>query len=372
MLIKQIVDENFAPIWDKFVAENSSPSSFLQSWKWSKFRKECLGEEIKLFAVYDNNTRINADSDADERGLVAVALFIKRALPGGKFYLNCQRGPIWRQQTTNNKQQTTEILNLLISEIKKIAEKEKIVFIRFQPSEEIEITGAKQVQILKRVVEPNHTALLDLSKSEEEILAGMHEKTRYNIRLAEKREVTIRSWEPGDGRRGMEIFYKLMQQTAKRDGVKIFDKRYYKKLLTVFGGQEKEVTAKLLLAEFESTPLAGILLIKFGDAVIYLHGGSGNKYRDKMPAYALQWAAIKWAKISGCHWYDFWGVAKVKIDAKIEDYAKDRWAGITRFKLGFISPKNGLIKEYPGVKDLILDNFWYNLYRLAKILPFRR
>ncbi len=349
MLVKQITNENFAPIWDKFVAENSSPASFLQSWQWGKFRNEYLGKKILRYAIFEG----------DE--LMAVANFEGGKLPGGKFYLDCTKGPIFKKQKTiNNKQR---VIILLVDEIKKIAKEQKVIFIRFQLLDNLEISSARQVEILKRLVEPNHTALLDLNKSEEEILAGMHEKTRYNIRLAEKRGVEVRSSD-------IDNFYNLLKQTAKRDKIKIFGKEYYQKIINCFIN-ELQITnyglrITLLMAEYENMSIAGILVLKFGDTTTYLHGGSSNKHRDKMPSYALQWAGIKWAKEQGCQWYDFWGVAKVEIDAKPEDYAGDRWAGITRFKLGFLNKKNGLVKEYPSAKDLVLNNFWYNLYRIGK------
>jgi len=351
MIVKQIIDENLSPIWNKFVAENSSPSSFLQSWQWGKFKNKTQNV-LRRYAIYDSEE------------LVAVAQFLKVGLPGGKFYLNCQRGPVWRQQTTNNKQQTTEILNLLVEEIKKTAKKEKIVFVRIAPpyDENYELRimnyGFQKPQILVHLKEPENTLLVDLTKTEEEILAGMHQKTRYNIKLAEKKGVKIRSWKPEDGSREVEEFYKLLQETAKRDGINIFGKAYYKNLVEFFS-QNKEggLEGQLFLAEFENKILAAIFVIGFGDSATYFYGASGNEARELMPNYLLQWTAIKWAKENGYKYYDFWG---------IEAEGTKNWEGISRFKRGFAGEKTGKEMKYFGVYDCVLDKKWYNLYRIAK------
>ena len=376
-----------ALIWDQFVAENSSPSSFLQSFVWAKFRTDGLGEEVKMLAVFDDDTRMNTNTNTNGHELLlAVALFIKRKLPGGRFYLNCQRGPVFKTQNSRPTRfatrsgrainKTQEITELLIDEIKKTAKKEKVVFIRMAPpydkNDELGIMnyGWQRPKILVNLIEPVSTLVLDLTKSEAELLAAMHQKTRYNIKLAEKRNVAIRNQKPEN--RDIENFYRLLCETAKRDRINIFSKEYYTKLINYFINELRitnyELRATLLIAEFEGKMLAAILVIGFGDTATYLYGASGNEGRELMPNYLLQWSAIKWAKEQGYKKYDFWGVAQMNSRMSANKFANDGWAGITRFKRGFVNEKTGKEINYLGVYDLVLSQFWYNLYRMGKML----
>jgi lipid II:glycine glycyltransferase (peptidoglycan interpeptide bridge formation enzyme) len=387
MIVKQIREENLALIWDQFVAENSSPSSFLQSFVWAKFRTDGLGEEVKMLAVFDDDTRMNTNTNTNGHELLlAVALFIKRKLPGGRFYLNCQRGPVFKTQNSRPTRfatrsgrainKTQEITELLIDEIKKTAKKEKVVFIRMAPpydkNDELGIMnyGWQRPKILVNLIEPVSTLVLDLTKSEAELLAAMHQKTRYNIKLAEKRNVAIRNQKPEN--RDIENFYRLLCETAKRDRINIFSKEYYTKLINYFINELRitnyELRATLLIAEFEGKMLAAILVIGFGDTATYLYGASGNEGRELMPNYLLQWSAIKWAKEQGYKKYDFWGVTQMNSRMSANKFANDGWAGITRFKRGFVNEKTGKEINYLGVYDLVLSQFWYNLYRMGKML----
>ena len=118
----------------------------------------------------------------------------------------------------------------------------------------------------------------------------------------------------------------------------------------------------LFFAEYQNKPLASIIVLGFGNTATYLHGGSSNENREMMPNYAIQWAAIKWAKEHGYLWYDFWGINN--------ETKNGAWAGITRFKQGFVSKNTGKKINYQGAIDYILDKKWYNILKLCKILKF--
>ena len=389
MEIKEITDLNFKDEWNQFVGENSSPASFLQSWKWGKFRSQEFGEKILRLAVYENNE------------LMSVAQFFQLALPLGRFYLFCPRGPVISKQVTSDKWQ--EIINLIISEIKKISKQEKNVFVRFELPDTmgfllvpIDIGTRdglfKIPKILIHSKNPENTLILDLSKSEEEILSAMHQKTRYNIRLAEKKGVKVK-WQMENKNNNINKFYNLLQETAKRDKIKIFSKSYYEKLLNYFyyhscesrnpkknmdpdfcqddkeiilddktKNKNYNIKIALFFAEYQNKPLASIIVLGFGNTATYLHGGSSNENREVMPNYAIQWAAIKWAKEHGYLWYDFWGINN--------ETKNGAWAGITRFKQGFVSKNTGKKINYQGAIDYILDKKWYNILMLGKILKF--
>lgn len=338
MEIKLIQDKNYAKTWDNFIIENSSPAAFLQSWDWGSFKENAF-----RYAIYNDNNE-----------LIAVAQFIKQRLPGGKFYLNCPKGPIWKLEAGIWK---LEIFNLITNEIKKIAKQEKIVFFRIAPPYDHKNIKTKKQKntfikpkILTNLKEPEKTLLLDLQHSEDELLKNMHHKTRYNIRLAEKKNIKIRVGNEND----IDIFYDLLKETAKRDKINIFNKEYYNKLLIT----NYKLPTTLFIAEHNNKPLSAIVVIGFGDTATYLYGASSNEHRNLMPNYLIQWHAIRWAKQNKYKYYDFWGINEKK------------WTGVTRFKKGFVSDKTSKEINFIGTFDCVLNKIWYNIYRLGKIIKF--
>ncbi|HOY56356.1 MAG TPA: peptidoglycan bridge formation glycyltransferase FemA/FemB family protein [bacterium] len=331
-----------------FVVRNSFPAAFLQTWQWSDFRAS-LGEKIWRLAVRDENGF-----------LLAVAAFFSKPLPLQKIYLDCPRGPIF--SSVVNLAQRLEIIKLLANFLVKTIQRQ-IVFIRTennqptQPAITLTYTqaGFKKPELLIHAVNPAATLVLDLSKTEEEILANMHPKWRYNIKLAQKRGVLINHQHSIDG------FYQLLVTTAKRDKIKIFSKKYYKNLINFFSVMP-DFKLKLFFAEYEDEVLAAIMVIGFGNTAIYLHGGSSNRNREVMPNHAVQWHAIKWAKENKYQWYDFWGIAT----AEKNNYVGDAWTGITHFKKGFVNASTGQELIYGGAWDLVQNFFWYNFFKLTK------
>jgi len=347
MEIKLIQDKNYAKTWDNFIIENSSPAAFLQSWDWGSFKintqnsinKTQEKKNLFRYAIYNDNNE-----------LIAVAQFIKQRLPGGKFYLNCPKGPLVKTQNSiNNKQ---EIFKLLENKIKEICKQEKIVFFRIAPPYSQKNKKTKKQKntfikpkILTNLKEPEKTLLLDLQCPEDELLKNMHHKTRYNIRLAEKKNIKIRVGNEND----IDIFYDLLKETAKRDKINIFNREYYNKLLL-------NPYSLLLIAEHDKKPLSAIVVIGFGDTATYLYGASSNEHRNLMPNYLIQWYTIKWAKQNGYKYYDFWGINEKK------------WTGVTRFKKGFVSNKTGKEINFIGTYDYLLNKTWYNIYKIGKLL----
>ena len=230
-------------------------------------------------------------------------------------------------------------LELLFDEIRKIAKKENVMFMRFEPQTE---EASSKFQITKTLdIQPSKTTILDLSKSEDELLQAMHQKTRYNIRLAEKKSVEIR--ESGIDR--FDEFWQLMSQTSERDAFRLHGIDYYKEMIKL----DKDFI-KLFFARYQDKNIATAIVSFFGDTATYLHGASSNTDRNVMAPYGLQWHCIKLAKEQGYKYYNFYG-----IDEK-------RWPGITRFKKGF----NGREINYPGTFDLIFEAGWYNVYKMVR------
>ena len=174
--------------------------------------------------------------------------------------------------------------------------------------------SAEQVQF-------RNTVLLDLTPSEDALLAAMKQKTRYNIRLAARKGVTVRVGTHED----LPLLYRMYAETAARDGFIIRPKAYY---LAVWQTLMAAGMAEPLIAEVESEPVAAIVVFRFGARAYYFYGMSTGRHRNKMPTYALQWEAIRRAKDAGFRWYDFWG-------APDEFTPDDPMWGVFRFKRGF-------------------------------------
>ncbi len=178
-------------------------------------------------------------------------------------------------------------------------------------------------------VQPKATIIIDIQSPEEVVLAAMKSKTRYNIRLAARKGVTVRQ----GGVKDLPIFDYLNQLTARRDGFAVHPPAYYQAALHQFPSQN----CALLLAEFEGTPLAALMVFAWEGRAYYLYGASGNEHRNKMPTYLLQWEAIKWAKTQGCHSYDLWGIPDAPVETLEAEFSQrsDGLWGVYRFKRGF-------------------------------------
>ncbi len=271
---------------------------FLQSDEWQKFQ-ESLGRKT---------WRVNG------------ALVIKMNFLFGLYFLYSPKGPLF------------EINDNFLKKITEIAKQENAFFYRTEPSS----APPKNFHQF-RDKEPRCTLITDISKTENELLAGMHEKTRYNIRLAERKKLLITNYELRITDKGFNDFYNLLQQTSKRQKIKLHSREYYRKLTE---------SNKVFVAHYEDKPVACAMVNFYEDTATYLHGGSDEKYKNLMAPQLLHWEIIKIAKSRGIKFYDWWG-----IDEK-------RWPGITRFKRGF----GGKELCAPGTFDLPINKFLYKLY----------
>jgi lipid II:glycine glycyltransferase (peptidoglycan interpeptide bridge formation enzyme) len=199
-------------------------------------------------------------------------------------------------------------------------------------------------------VQPPDTVLLDLSPVEEEILRGMKPKWRYNIGLAEKKEILVERQDE----RGLPAFYALYRETAKRDGIAIHGPEYYTALFA--SPREKTgVELRLYLAFHEGVPLAGIIVLFRGPAAVYLYGASSNQKRNLMAPYALQWRAMQDARAAGSREYDLYGIPP-------REDPTHPMAGLYRFKTGF----GGRIIHRSGSWDYPYHGVRKNLFTAAE------
>jgi len=211
------------------------------------------------------------------------------------------------------------------------------------------------------VVQPPDTVIVDLSASCDDILAAMKPKWRYNVLLAGKKGVKVNA----GGTEELDIFYKLLKETALRDGIAVHNFEYYKTLFELCGKEKQSgIEARLYVAEHvtstEGSPpandiLASIFVLFRGKEAVYLYGASSNNKRNLMAPYALQWTAMQDAKEAGCQYYDLFGIPP-------DEDPNHPMAGLYRFKTGF----GGRIIHRAGSWDYAYNPFVYTLFYFAE------
>jgi lipid II:glycine glycyltransferase (peptidoglycan interpeptide bridge formation enzyme) len=205
-----------------------------------------------------------------------------------------------------------------------------------------------------QTIQPPRTILVDLWEDEETILACMKQKTRYNIRLAGRKGVTVRPWDDIAG------FAAMTQETAERDAFGAHNQAYFQKAYDLF---HSTGLCELLVAEVEREPVAALMVFAQGQRAWYFYGASRDLHREKMPAYLLQWEAMRWAKAKGCKVYDLWGIPDAneeELEAQFTKRSDGLW-GVYRFKRGF----GGQVTRTIGAWDRIYNPLKYRLYQLA-------
>lgn len=216
-------------------------------------------------------------------------------------------------------------------------------------------------------VQFRNTVLIDLSASEDELLARMKQKTRYNIRLAGKRGVTVRVGNKDD----LPMLYKMYAETSLRDGFVIREAGYYQTVWQAFmqpstlaphtsaGVVDRQSSiphAEPLIAEVDGEPVAAIFVFYFARRAYYIYGMSREVHREKMPNHLLQWEAMCRAKAAGCDTYDLWGAPEVFDES-------DRMWGVFRFKEGL----GGQVVRTLGAWDYTPRPLWYKMY--SQVIP---
>ena len=223
-------------------------------------------------------------------GWAAQVLF--KHLPGGFSLGYLPKGPTGKPGRTT------------IETLVELGKKHHAVFIKIEP-DKLDAEGlAPFIPDGKRIlpakpVQPRRTIIIDLSGEDTEILGRMKQKTRYNINLAQKKDVDI--VENDD----VSSFHRLMVETGTRDQFSIHSEGYYRKAYDLFASSNRCV---LLTARYGGTDLASVMVFRQGRRAWYFYGASNDRERNRMPVYLLQWRAIQWAKNMGCLEYDLWGI----------------------------------------------------------------
>lgn len=317
----------------------------LQSWVWGQFKGRWGWTAMPLTMVIGEN---HAES-------IAAAMVLKRQLPRLPFcVLYVPKGPAFDYRDTRLRTQ-------VFSQLEQLARRERAIFIKIDPeivrswgaeNERVSPLGTQVMDTLRargwkesaEQIQFRNTVEIVLDQTEEQLLAAMKPKTRYNIRLAERKGVVVRAGTAQD----LPMIFEMYQTTAVRDGFAIRPRDYY---LDGWPALMDAGMAQPLIAEFEGRPIAAVILVRFGERAIYMYGASDNSERERMPNYLLQWEAIRWAKNAGCAVYDMWGAP----DTFDEE---DRLWGVWRFKAGF----NGEVVRFIGAWDYPARPWWYRAY----------
>jgi peptidoglycan pentaglycine glycine transferase (the first glycine) len=324
----------------------------LQSWEWGVL-KEKYGWRAERLLWRDRDGNPIACAQMLERTLRIPA--IGRTLR----VLYCPRGPVldWSQPI-----QTRGIL----SELDNYARSRNSLFLKIDPplplasglpdspDEEQHESGLKALDLLREsgwIFSPDqiqfrNTLTLDLVLSEDELLANMKQKTRYNVRLAGRRGVQVRQGSIND----LELLYRMYAETSVRDGFVIRNPEYYE---DAWGSFITANMARPFIASVDGDPVAALVVYHFGQTATYMYGMSRDLHREKMPSYLLQWEAIRWAMGQSCTTYDFWG-APDQIDKS------DPMWGVYRFKSGF----GAQFVRTIGAWDMPRNAPMYRLYHL--------
>jgi len=310
---------------------------FLQSDQWMSFQQS-TGKQF---------------FDASTENFSARGIF--HTLPWGGKYFYVPRGP-WVEGAFSTEESTSQI-QMFIEKIKNTGAK----WIRIEPSNDavyqaIIAHTSYTVVSAPSTVQPQEIFVLDITPSEDVLLSRMKSKTRYNIRLAQKKGIKIFSTRE---EKYQQAFFDLVVATSERKEINPHPRSYYEKFFQSFDSE----MCQLFVAEYEGEVLAANIMIFFEGRAIYLHGGSSDRHREMMAPFLLQWEQIRFAKDHGCTEYDFGGVHMKDENAFSQHHD---WDGITRFKQGF-SPETIAI-TYPGTFDIILDSRVYFLYKVLRAI----
>jgi lipid II:glycine glycyltransferase (peptidoglycan interpeptide bridge formation enzyme) len=378
-------------IWDRLISTLPNPH-FLQTYEWAQVKSKYGWKPIYLLwsDKFDKSYRsytsdqldqldLSDQSDlldrSDQSPISAAGLVLKRTVLSRGFasrlcILYAPKGPLldWSNEALRNR---------VLNDLQSFAREQGAIFLKADPdvvlgvgvpaeenAHEEENGHVVSGELLRRrwrfssdQIQFKNTVLIDLSASEEEMLARMKQKARYNLRLAGKKGVTVRVGTQAD----LSMLYKMYAETSLRDGFVIRDEGYYKTVWTTFMQSStfkpsNFPTCEPLIAEVDGEPVAAIWSFMFAGRAYYVYGMSREAHREKMPNYLLQWEAMKRAKARGCSVYDLWG-------APDEFNESDSMWGVFRFKEGL----GGQVIRTLGAWDYAPNPLWYKMY--SEIIP---
>ncbi len=350
--------------WNTIIASFPEPH-LLQSWQWGEVKSKFGWEALH-------------QAWGDERTPDAAALILQRSIPIAGFaarlrVLYVPKGPLLRDWGDN------ALCRRVLDDLQVLAREKGAIFIKIDPDvplgmgvpgdpdaqedrlgenvgTELDGLGWKSS---KEQIQFRNTVLVDLTAPEDEMLARMKQKTRYNVRYAIRQGVTVRV----GSREDFELLYRMYAETSVRDGFVIRSEDYYHSLWSTF--LENDMLTPLV-AEVEGEPVGALMLFHLANRAWYLHGMSRDIQRKKMPNYLLQWEAMRRAKEKGCMVYDLWGAPDVF------DESDSMW-GVYRFKRGLGGRVLRTIGAYDyPVRPILHKLYTENLPRILELMRHRR
>lgn len=314
---------------------NKTVNHPLQSYEWGEFRK-ATGLKVLRIGFYE-----------DEKLITAFTLTL-HPIPKTPLLI----GYLPKTQLPTKFQ---------LQAIKKIGQKENCIFIQFEPNELYSDTAKQNLLSLglRQAARPlftKFTFILDLTKSEDELLRNLHSKTRYNIKVAQRHNVSISERNTDDA---FTSYLRIMEETTKRQKFFAHSEDYHKLQWQTLPHAAKspynELSSHLLIANYNMKTLAAWMLFVFKDTLYYPYGASSNEHRETMASSLMMWEVIKFGKQLGLKRFDMWGALGEEPDQL------DPWYGFHRFKQGF-RPEH---VEFVGSYDLVLHPALYALYVIA-------
>ncbi len=334
--------------WDEFTRQPPS-GHLLQSWAWGELKARFGWLPLRIAVM-------------DDKRIVAGVQVLLRSLPAGLRTAYVPRGPMIDPAARD-----TAVVTTLMHTLHDACRRRHAISLKMEPDwpEAVDARSWLETQGFvpsAETVQPRRTVLVDLTCGEDDILGRMKSKTRYNIRLAQRKGIVVRQ----GSAEHVPLFHQLLQVTGQRAGFGVHTLAYYTLAWQLFAARD---AAGLFLAGHEDKTLAAIMVFVWGKTAYYMYGGSSDEERQRMPTYLLQWEAMRWAQARGCATYDLWGIPDVEENEVGTDVAAAEETGVLstgmgglyRFKRGF----GGKEVRYVGACDLAYSRLLYSLFTLA-------
>lgn len=310
----------------------------LQSWAWGQFR-EATGVQVARLGIYNQNGKLQSGMQVTFHSIPVIG--------GQAGYF--PKGP----------QPTEEMLTALAE----LGRRTNALFIKMEPNLQFPAGSKEYFKDVEKLMEAHggvlaqalftpYSFVLDLNPSEDELMANCHSKTRYNIRLAQKKGVTVVE---DTTEAGMEEYIKLLEETTARQNFYAHNAEYFRKMWGIFGSGKM---IRILKAQYEGKTLACWVLFFFNGVAYYPYGASSREHREVMASNLMMWEAIRMAKENGCTSFDMWGALGPDADPK------DKWFGFHKFKEGYGAP---LMQSLP-THDLVVNPPLYSIFKIGNSL----
>lgn len=308
----------------------------VQTWEWGDFQIS-QGHKVVRLGVFENDKIISTYSVSFHR------------IPKTSFYVGTiLRGPRVDEEMVTN--------------VKKVARDENAIFVKFEPNviqktynslgQEADL--GVTMQFPRLVISPKvafypHSYIVDLTKTEDELLASMHSKTRYNIKIANRHGVKV--YEQTNDQ-GFEVYLKLLFETTRRQGFYLHSEKYHRDLWQIL---KKTGMAHIMLSAYQDQVLSAFMLFTLKDKLFYPYGSSLDIHKEVMAQNLLMWETIKFGKFLGLKTFDMWGSLGPNAREGEQGF------GFHRFKQGY----GGQLVKFVGTYDLVINEPLYKIYNLV-------